>query len=315
MTSSSASEIFICRTPLWTTGVVVRDDYIRGQQVFDDTFVRCRSSQESALVWLLFGVAVEYGPLNKVEEKAMKRVMIAAIAVATLPAGCATKGSSGDFGRVLGEVLSQQTGDSSLTQAEIDAGLREALTVGTNLVAAQLGQTNGYFGDPEIRIPLPKTYRDIQSGLSRVGASGPLDDLELRMNRAAEDSVPEAKTLVLGAIRQITIEDAVRILNGGDTAATDFLRAKTESQLRASFTPYVRSSLAEAGAFTSLEQVANSYGVGGVTTTLQNDLTDHAVSLGLDGLFHYVALEEKKIRENPVARTTELLRRVFGSRG
>ena len=266
-------------------------------------------------MWLLFGVAVEYGPLNKVEEKAMKRVMIAAIAVATLPAGCATTGSSGDFGRVLGEVLSQQTGDSSLTQAEIDAGLREALTVGTNLVAAQLGQTNGYFGDPEIRIPLPKTYRDIQSGLSRVGASGPLDDLELRMNRAAEDSVPEAKTLVLGAIRQITIEDAVRILNGGDTAATDFLRAKTESQLRASFTPYVRSSLAEAGAFTSLEQVANSYGVGGVTTTLQNDLTDHAVSLGLDGLFHYVALEEKKIRENPVARTTKLLRRVFGSRG
>jgi hypothetical protein len=85
--------------------------------------------------------------------------------------------------------------------------------------------------------------------------------------------------------------------------------------LRASFTPYVRSSLAEEGAFTSLEQVANSYGVGGVTTTLQNDLTDHAVSLGLDGLFHYVALEEKKIRENPVARTTELLRRVFGSRG
>ena len=75
-------------------------------------------------MWLLFGVAVEYGPLNKVEEKAMKRVMIAAIAVATLPAGCATTGSSGDFGRVLGEVLSQQTGDSSLTQAEIDAGVR-----------------------------------------------------------------------------------------------------------------------------------------------------------------------------------------------
>ena len=198
----------------------------------------------------------------------MRPMMIAAMALLTVPVGCATTGSSGDLGRVLGEVIGQQTGQGgALSQAEIDAGLREALTVGTNIVAAQLGQTNGYFGDSEIRIPLPKTYRDIQSGLSRVGASGPLDDLELRMNRAAEAAVPEAKTLVIGAIRQITIEDAVRILNGGDTAATDYLREKTESQLRASFTPYVKTSLAQAGAFTSLEQVANSYGVGGVTSS------------------------------------------------
>ena len=246
----------------------------------------------------------------------MRPMMIAAMALLTVPVGCATTGSSGDLGRVLGEVIGQQTGQGgALSQAEIDAGLREALTVGTNIVAAQLGQTNGYFGDSEIRIPLPKTYRDIQSGLSRVGASGPLDDLELRMNRAAEAAVPEAKTLVIGAIRQITIEDAVRILNGGDTAATDYLREKTESQLRASFTPYVKTSLAQAGAFTSLEQVATNYGVGGVTSSLQNDLTNHAVTLGLDGMFHYVAAEEKKIRENPVARTTDLLRRVFGSRG
>ena len=245
----------------------------------------------------------------------MRRAVILAGLAAMGLTGCATTGSSGDFGRVLGEVIGQPATQGALSQAEIDAGLREALTVGTNLVAAQLGQTNGYFGDSQIRIPLPKTYRDIQSGLSRVGASGPLDDLELRMNRAAEAAVPEARTLVLGAVRQITIEDAVQILNGGDTAATDYLRAKTETQLRAAFTPYVKTSLAEAGAFTSLEQVANSYGVGGVTSSLQNDLTNHAVTLGLDGMFHYVALEEKKIRENPVARTTELLRRVFGSRG
>lgn len=245
----------------------------------------------------------------------MRRAVLLAGLAAMGLTGCATTGSSGDFGRVLGEVIGQPATQGALSQAEIDAGLREALTVGTNLVAAQLGQTNGYFGDSQIRIPLPKTYRDIQSGLSRVGASGPLDDLELRMNRAAEAAVPEARTLVLGAVRQITIEDAVQILNGGDTAATDYLRAKTETQLRAAFTPYVKTSLAEAGAFTSLEQVANSYGVGGVTSSLQNDLTNHAVTLGLDGMFHYVALEEKKIRENPVARTTDLLRRVFGSRG
>lgn len=247
----------------------------------------------------------------------MKLAMFGALALALIPAGCATTGSTGDFGRVLGEVLGDPSiqGQGGLTQAEIDAGLREALTVGTNIVANQLGRTDGYFGDPRIRIPLPKTYRDIQSTLARVGASQPLDDLELRMNRAAEAAVPEAKTLVLGAIRQITIQDALDILNGGDTAATDFLRSKTEAQLRIAFTPYVRNSLAQAGAFTSLEQVAGSYGVGGVTSKLQADLTNHAVSLGLDGIFYYIAQEEKKIRENPVARTTELLRRVFGNRG
>ena len=245
----------------------------------------------------------------------MKLAMIGAFALALMPVSCATTGSSGDFGRVLGEVLGDPAMQGGpLSQAEIDAGLREALTVGTNIVASQLGRTDGYFGDPQIRIPLPKTYRDIQSTLARVGASQPLDDLELRMNRAAEAAVPQAKTLVLGAIRQITIEDALNILNGGDTAATDFLRAKTESQLRTAFTPYVRNTLAQSGAFTSLEQIAGNYGVGGVTSKLQADLTTHAVDLGLDGIFFYVAAEEKKIRENPVARTTELLRRVFGNR-
>ncbi len=244
----------------------------------------------------------------------MRQAWIGALALTLLPAGCATTGTTGDFGRVLGEVLGQPATQGVLTEAEIDAGLREALTVGTNIVANQLGRTNGYFGDPQIRIPLPKTYRDIQTTLSRVGASGPLDDLELRMNRAAEAAVPDAKALVLGAIRQITIQDALNILNGGDTAATDYLRAKTEAQLRTAFAPYVRSSLAEAGAFTALEQVAGNYGVSGVTSSLQNDLTSHAVGLGLDGMFYYVAQEEKKIRENPLARTTELLRRVFGNR-
>lgn len=249
----------------------------------------------------------------------MKYSIISVLALAFLPVSCAADGTNNnDFGAVLGEVLGgiqdNPANQSALSQAEIDAGLREALTVGTNIVAAQLGQTNGYFGDPQIKIPLPKTYRDIQKNLSVVGASGPLDDLELRMNRAAESAVPEAKQLVLSAVQSITIEDALNILNGGDTAATDFLRAKTETSLRASFTPYVRDAMAESGAFTSLESAASQYGLGGVTGNLQADLTQHAVGLGLDGIFFYVAEEEKKIRENPLARSSEILRRVFGSR-
>lgn len=244
----------------------------------------------------------------------MRQAWIGVLALALLPTGCATTGTTGDFGRVLEDVFGQPAMQGTLTEAEIDAGLREALTIGTNTVASQLGRTDGYFGDAQIRIPLPKTYRDIQATLSRVGASGPLDDLELRMNRAAEAAVPEARTLILDAVRQITIEDALDILNGGDTAATDYLRAKTESRLRSAFTPHLRSSLADAGAFTALEQVAGNYGISGVTSSLQDDLTSHAVGLGLDGMFYYVAQEEKKIRENPLARSTELLRRVFGNR-
>ncbi|MEZ5953082.1 MAG: DUF4197 domain-containing protein [Hyphomonas sp.] len=239
--------------------------------------------------------------------------MLGALALALLTPGCADTGTNAEFGRVLGEVLGATTTQGALTNAEIDAGLREALTVGTNLVAGQLGRTDGYFADPKVHIPLPRTYRNIQTNLSKIGASGPLDDLELRMNRAAEAAVPQGKQLILGAIRQMTIEDALNILKGGDTAATDFLRAKTETQLRTAFTPYVKDALAKSGAFTSMESVASQYGVGGVTSNLQSDLTTYAVDLGLDGIFLYVAEEEKKIRENPLARTTDLLRRVFGT--
>ena len=245
----------------------------------------------------------------------MNRTMLGALGLALLTTGCADTGTSGDFGRVLGDVLgSASTAQGPLTTAEIDAGLREALTVGTNLVANQLGRTDGYYGDPKVRIPLPKTYRSIQTNLAKVGASGPLDDLELRMNRAAEAAVPQGKQLILAAIRDMTIEDALKILNGGDTAATDYLRAKTETRLRSAFTPPVRDALSKSGAFSAAENVASQYGVGGITSSLQADLTSHAVGLGLDGMFLYVAEEEKKIRENPLARTTALLRRVFGTR-
>lgn len=239
----------------------------------------------------------------------MKPGLLLALACAILPAGCET---AGDYGRILGDIAAQTGGP--VTAAEIDAGLREALTIGTNNVSGRLGRTDGYFGDPRIRIPLPRTYRDIQTNLGRIGASGPLDDLELRINRAAEASMPEARNLVVSAIRQMTIEDAIRILNGGDTAATDYLRARTETSLRAAFTPHVRDALARSGAFTALDSAAGQYGFAGATASLQADLTTHAVQFGLDGLFLYVAEEEKNIRENPVARTTELLRRVFGAR-
>ena len=246
----------------------------------------------------------------------MRLTILGALALCVLPAGCETA-SSGDLGQVLGEVLGgiegAQSPSGELSLAEIDAGLRQALEIGTERVASQIGVVDGYWKNPQIQIPLPGRLGQVQGELSKVGLSGPLDDLQLRMNRAAEDAVPAGKRIVIDAVQSITIEDALGILQGGDTAATDFLRGRTEVSLRQTFTPFVEDALESSGAYRALDSVTSSQSILAVAATdYKSDLTTYAVQFGLDGMFDYLALEEKKIRENPVARTTELLRRVFG---
>lgn len=246
----------------------------------------------------------------------MRLMILGALALSVLPAGCET-GSSGDFGQVLGEVLGgiegAQSPSGELTLTEIDAGLRQALEIGTDRVASQIGVTDGFWKDPRIQIPLPGRLGQVQNELGKVGLSAPLDDLQLRMNRAAESAVPAGKRIVIDAVQSITIEDAVGILRGGDSAATDFLRGRTEANLRQTFTPYVESALDSSGAYRTLDSVTSSQPLLAIAATdYKSDLTTYAVQFGLDGLFTYLAVEEKKIRDNPVARTTELLRRVFG---
>ena len=248
----------------------------------------------------------------------MRTAMMGAIALCVLPAGCET-GAGGDlgqvFGDVLGEIATPGTSGGELTVLEIDAGLRQALEIGAERVAAQIGVTDGYWRDPQIQIPLPGRLGELQTTLARAGLSGPLDDLQLRMNRAAEDAVPAGKRIVVDAVKSITIDDAVGILRGGDSAATDFLRGRTEESLRGLFTPYVETALESSGAYRMLDSVvANQPFLAIAAIDYKSDLTTHAVQFGLDGLFTYLAVEEQKIRDNPVARTTELLRKVFGSR-
>ena len=245
----------------------------------------------------------------------MKVLAIAgALALCFVPSACETLPGD-DLGAVLGDVLGGGAGDTSgLTVGEIDSGLRQALTLGTERVAGRIGLENGYFGDPQIKIPLPGKLGELQQTFDGVPFVSPLfDDLELRMNRAAESAVPAARQIVVDAVSSITLEDAVGILRGGNTAATDFLRARTETNLRQTFTPFVDQALTESGAFRSLQSVVDAPGVNALVGDYRNDLTTHAVNLGLDGLFYYVAAEEQRIRENPVARTTDLLRKVFGS--
>ncbi len=239
---------------------------------------------------------------------------IAGVACAAALTACETRSGAGGFSDVLGGFgLGGVEATDQLAVAEIEAGLRQALEIGTERVAGQLGAMDGFFGDPRVRIPLPGQLADAQSQLRRVGLSGPLDDLQIRMNRAAEAAMPEARTLVVDAVRSMTLQDALGILNGGDTAATDFLKTRTETRLRSAFSPPIEAALAEIGAFQSLESVAVQNGLGGVVGDLRADFVGQTVQYGLDGVFLYLAEEEASIREDPAARTTELLRRVFGA--
>lgn len=196
---------------------------------------------------------------------------------------------------------------------EIGRGLKEALRIGSDRVVSTLGRQDGFWGRSDAQIPLPSWLQTAQRGLKAVGQSQLVDDLHLRMNRGAEAAVPKAKKLLLDAIAAMTLDDARRILNGPSNAASEYLRSKTASPLARDMTPIVDRSLADAGAVRSLERVTGNAasGLGGVANPRQQ-LTRHVTDKGIDAVFRYLGREEASIRQNPTARTTDLLKRVFG---
>jgi hypothetical protein len=219
-----------------------------------------------------------------------------------------------DFGKIASDILHQRLpGDTGqLSKGDVNSGLKEALTVASGLAAARLGAKDGFLGDSVVRIPLPGALGEAQKKLKPFGMAGPLDDLQLKVNRGAEAAMPTAKRLVVDAVKSMTIEDALGVLRGGDTAATDFLRKKTETSLRTAMRPYVEQQLNTSGALGAVDGVVAKYGAGLLKTDAKTWLTDNATSGALNGLFYYVAREEQSIRRDPVKRTTDLLRRVFG---
>ena len=196
---------------------------------------------------------------------------------------------------------------------DVAAALTEALVVGTERVVAQLGMPGGFLDDPKARIPLPGALERAQGALRMAGMSGLVDDLEVRMNRAAEQATPLAKDLIIGAIRDLSFEDAMGILKGPEDSATRYLERRTAEPLAQQMRPIVDGALADAGAVQALESVAGEYRslpfVGGA---LDVDLTGHVVGYAEEAIFGYLAREEAAIRSDPAARTTELLRSVFG---
>lgn len=199
----------------------------------------------------------------------------------------------------------------SLTQTDARAGIRDALGLAALNATTRLAQPEAFWGNPEVRIPLPGVLGQTQRTLSGFGMSAPLDDLQHGLNRAAERTMPEAGRLFGAAIRDITIGDAIEIVRGPDDSATRYLRGRTETRLTALLKPQMREALTQSGAFTLLRSALSEVRMGSMTNDLHTQIVDFSTAKALDGCFHFIAAEERAIRHDPGRRTTDILRRVF----
>ena len=199
-------------------------------------------------------------------------------------------------------------------ELRIGAALKEALQVGTANAVKLTGRTDGYFRNEAIKILLPEQLRTLASGLRTVGLGPQVDQLVLGMNRAAERAAPQAKTIFWDAIGAMTIDDARGILNGSETAATDYFKTKTTEPLSTAFRPIVEQSMRQVGVSRQYKELLGRAQAIPFLNVGAYDLDEYVVGKALNGLFHVVGEEEKKIRTNPSARVTELLREVFGRR-
>lgn len=216
-------------------------------------------------------------------------------------------------GKDLLEGFAGSNDSAALTNTEIASGLREALRVGTGSVIRRLGKEDGYYRDPKAHIPLPEKLIRVRDTLARLGMSDMLDDLELRMNRAAEAAAPKARAMFIDAIQNMTLDDVRRIYRGTDDAATRYFQSQMSGPLAEEFTPVVNHSLAEAGAIRTYDKVMQDYGQIPFMPDIKANLSEHVVDHAIDAIFDYLADEEAAIRQNPAKQTTELLRRVFGT--
>jgi hypothetical protein len=200
----------------------------------------------------------------------------------------------------------------SLSDSKIASGLKEALQVGANNAVKLTGQPNGYFGNEAIKILMPKNLQPLEKGLRAVGYGPKVDDFVLSMNRSAEKAAPAAKKIFGDAILAMSFEDARKILSGGDNAATDYFKGKTADKLAVAFRPVVEKTMDENGVTKQYKALVGQAQSIPFLKSPNLDVTQYVVSKALDGLFYTLGQEEKKIRKDPVARTTSLLREVFG---
>lgn len=219
--------------------------------------------------------------------------------------------STAQINQTIGDVNKTLGGNASLTTAEVAEGLKEALIKGVSKGSEVVSQLDGYFKNPEIKIPFPPDVKKVEDRLRQIGFGSEVDKFVMTLNRGAEDAAKEARPIFVNAIRSMTIDDAWSILRGSDDAATQFLKRTTSSLLKEKFRPVIKNSLDKVNATRYYSDIVNRYNQIPLVQKVNPDLDDYATEKSIEGLFVMIAKEEKNIRQDPVARTTELLRRVF----
>jgi len=203
---------------------------------------------------------------------------------------------------------------TALSDTDIGAGLRQALSLGAERAVGVLGRPGGYLNDPQVRIPLPKVLQSAAKGFRLFGKDQLVDDFETTVNRAAEQAIPKTLEIVQATVRDMTLQDVRGILQGPDDSATRFLRERAGERLQQAVRPIVAEATDASGATVAYKRLANQVGsgIGGWANADALDLDGYVTEKTLDGLFLKLADEERRIRRDPVARSTELLKKVFG---
>ncbi len=240
----------------------------------------------------------------------MLRKSIYIAMIAFLP-GC----SKGQFNlNNIGKEIDKTLNQGGLTNKEITDGLKEALSVGSNNAGSSASKTDGYFKNTLIKIPFPQEAKKVENKLRSLGMNKAVDDFILTMNRAAEEAAKEAAPIFVDAVKTMTITDGVNILKGNDSAATHYLREKTSNSLHAKFKPIIKSATQKVNVTKYWNPLITTYNNIPMVDKMNPDLEEYITQRALNGLFILVAQEETKIRKDPAARVTDLLKKVFGKK-
>lgn len=229
--------------------------------------------------------------------------LIVCVVVCVFLAGCTAQ----QIQQALGDYLDTD----QLSAEQVAQGLKQALEKGITEGSEQASKVNGYLGNPSIKIPFPPEVQKVESKLRQIGLGSQVDKFVETLNRGAEEAAKDAKPIFVAAIKGMTIQDAWDILKGEDNAATMYLQKTTSDELRAKFSPVIKSALDQTNATKYYSDIINTYNKIPLLDDVNADLQGYATDKALEGLFYLITQEEQKIREDPVARTTDLLKKVF----
>jgi hypothetical protein len=222
---------------------------------------------------------------------------------------------SGYFASFLVPAAALAAGLADISNRDAINGLKEALTRGSQAAVSRLSVENGFFGNDRVKIPLPPPLRRLEAVTRSIGADAHANELILRINRAAEAAVPEARTLLVDAVKKMTVQDAKGILTGGDDAATQYFKRTTSEPLARRFRPIVKKSMEKLKVAEKYNEIAASGAKLGLVKEEDAQLEDYVTRKALDGLFIAIAEEEKKIRKDPAGAASAIIRKVFGAIG